>query len=292
LRIFLRDAERTFQDENHRMRMIELLKRVWPENCDYHQGLGYVASLLMLFFDVETTVRILLRLTRDAKYTPGYWKAAPDAFVRDAMVYARLVEERHPEVAALLGQACVVPEAYASKWFIGLCVHVLPFEALISFVEAFLDEGHIFLFKFSLALVEAIKPKLLACKFTDVNIILELLRLDTTQYPDDSDGGAFFVQMVATAKTVSLDPAQVASLREEEGEKLRLKMIRVKEREAQMAAEESDDEIVFSDEVWNVLFPPSLSCFSHSLGHLYYLVLSLTVGGRLGAQSRLCVLFF
>ena len=120
LRIFLRDAERTFQDETHRQRMIGLLKRVWPENRDYHQGLGYVCSLLMLFFDDETTVRsrrsampspsasakrapctsavaltpalalvqvrMLLRMTRDDKYTPGYWKAAPAAYVRDAMV--------------------------------------------------------------------------------------------------------------------------------------------------------------------------------------------------------------
>ena len=54
LRIFLRDAERTFQDEGHRTRMITLLKRVWPESKDYHQGLGYVSSLLMLFFDDET----------------------------------------------------------------------------------------------------------------------------------------------------------------------------------------------------------------------------------------------
>ena len=168
LRIFLRDAERTFQDEAHRTRMIELLKRVWPENCDYHQGLGYVCSLLMLFFDEPTTLRMLLRLTRDEKYTPGYWKAAPQAYVRDAMVYARLVSERHPQVAALLQTACIVPEAYASKWFIGLCVHVLPYAALMEYVEAFLEEGHVFLFKFALALVGALAPKLLALQPTQV----------------------------------------------------------------------------------------------------------------------------
>ena len=41
--------------------------------------------------------------------------------------------------------------------------------------------------------------------------------------------------------------AQVASLREEEGAKLAEKMRRAREREAELA-EESDDEIVFSDE--------------------------------------------
>lgn len=248
LRIFLRDAERTFQDGGHRERMMSLLKQVWPENRDYHQGLGYVTSLLMLFFDSKTTVSMLLRLTRAERYTPGYWRAAPEPFVRDAMVYARLVEERQPAVAALLQQACVVPEAYASKWFIGLCVHVLPFEALLSYVEAFLVEGYVFLFKFALALVETIAPKLLECKFTDVNIILELLRLDTTRYPDDYEGGAFFTKLVADAKAVPLEVAQVDALRSEEQVKLDERMRKVREREAQMAAEESDDEIVFSDE--------------------------------------------
>ena len=46
----------------------------------------------------ETVMRILLRISRSEKYTPGYWKAAPNAYVRDAMVYARLVERRFPEV--------------------------------------------------------------------------------------------------------------------------------------------------------------------------------------------------
>ena len=81
---------------------MDLLKRVWPENRDYHQGLGYVSSLLMLLFDADTTARILLRLTREERYTPGYWRAAPEPYVRDAMVYARLVAERYPAVDALL----------------------------------------------------------------------------------------------------------------------------------------------------------------------------------------------
>ena len=142
----------------------------------------------------------------------------------------------------------MVPEAYASKWFIGLCVHVLPYEALLSYVEGFLEEGFLFLFKFSIALIEALAPKLLVLKMTDVNLILEYLRLDIAHFPDDYEGGAFFTKLVADAKAVPLEAAQIASLRAEEKVKLDEKMRKVREREAQMAAEESDDEIVFSDE--------------------------------------------
>ena len=97
LRIFERDAERTFVHEDYRKRMMGLLRRVWPENRDYHQGQGYVCSLLMLLFDEETVMRMLVRLTREPRYTPGYWRAAPEPYVRDAMVYARLVNERFPQ---------------------------------------------------------------------------------------------------------------------------------------------------------------------------------------------------
>lgn len=47
---------------------------------------------------------------------------------------------------------------------------------------------------------------------------------------------------------MELEKEQIDSLREEEAVKLADKMRRVKEREAQLAAEASDDEIVFSDE--------------------------------------------
>ena len=40
LRIFRLDAERTFVSETHRTPMVECLKRVWPVNRSYHQGLG------------------------------------------------------------------------------------------------------------------------------------------------------------------------------------------------------------------------------------------------------------
>eukprot|EP00961_Rhodomonas_salina_P298366 3938007-Rhodomonas_salina.1 len=49
----------------------------------------------------------------------GYWKAKPEAFARDAMVYERLLTTRLPGVAKLLRESGVVPEAYAQKWFCG-----------------------------------------------------------------------------------------------------------------------------------------------------------------------------
>ena len=93
------------------------------------------------------------------------------------------------------------------------------------------------------------QERLLTFKPTDVNKILEVLRLDVqTQYSDDHEGGTFFSGIVKAAFLVELDVAHVDRLREEEGVVLAEKMRKTREREAQMAAEDSDDEIVFSDE--------------------------------------------
>jgi hypothetical protein len=68
------------------------------------------------------------------------------------------------EVCEHLEAANLVPEAYAQKWFVGLCVHAMPFETLVEVIESFLSEGHLFLFKLSVAIVTAIKDQILTTK--------------------------------------------------------------------------------------------------------------------------------
>lgn len=46
----------------------------------------------------------------------------------------------------------------------GLCVHAMPFETLVEVIESFLSEGHLFLFKLSVAIVTAIKDQILTTK--------------------------------------------------------------------------------------------------------------------------------
>lgn len=211
------------------------------------QGLGYVYSFLRLTTPAETALRIVLRLNRSEAHMVGYWYAAPPAYVRDAMVYARLVAEHFPEVAALLGQAGVAAEAYVSKWFVGLCLHVLPFRALFAFYGHFLKQGAAFLFKFALSVVRHTSGALLACKATDASTIFSILRLDPSLYPDDHP---IHDEIVASAaEWDSISPEQIATLRAEEQATLDAKMVKVREAERKMVeAAGSDDEIVFSDD--------------------------------------------
>jgi len=194
----------------------------------------------------DAALKTLLHVGSDEKYVPGYWKAFPEAYKRDSSVYERLLEARLPEVAAKLQRSGVVAEAYVSKWFVGNCVHVLPFRALFDFYEAFLERGYVFLFQFALSLCDTLAEQLLAADDTDVAGLFALLRLDRSVYPDNTEGGDFFVGIVARAADIEVDPAEVLRLRTDEMDKLQLKLVSDRLRMAELAADE--EEIVFSDD--------------------------------------------
>ena len=243
--ILWRDAERTFKTEPFRQQMIKVLETV--ADGDYHQGMGYLTGFLLLVVPPVDVTKILHKIGTDAKYTPGYWKGQPEAFVRDAMVYMELVKARFPKVADHLLKASLVPEAYAQKWFVGLCVHAMPFATLVKVFESFLTEGYMFLFKLSLAVIDALQEKLLAIDTGAVNKMFELLRLDAAVFPDTNT--AFFEDIIAAARTVELPQEQVDALREQQWALLQEKQEKVRAREEEMkAAADSDDEIEFSDE--------------------------------------------
>ncbi len=58
--------------------------------------MGYLCGFLLLLLGPDDVAKVLHRVGTDDKYTPGYWKGQPEAFVRDAMVYMQLVHERLP----------------------------------------------------------------------------------------------------------------------------------------------------------------------------------------------------
>jgi hypothetical protein len=200
--ILWRDAERTFKTEPFREQMIKVLELV--ADGDYHQGMGYLTGFLLLLVPPGDVSKMLHRIGTDDKYTPGYWKGQPEAFVRDAQVYMELVKSRFPAVAAHLEKASLVPEAYAQKWFVGLCVHTMPFATLVKVFEAFLSEGYMFLFKLSLAIVEALQERIVAINTGEVNKLFELLRLDAKMFPDTETGLSLSVFYLSPLRPLSL----------------------------------------------------------------------------------------
>lgn len=246
-RIFKLDADRTFKGEEHRATMISVLQTVWGELRDYHQGVGFVAAFFLLLLPEIDVTKIILGLHRH--YVPGYFKAAPAAYVRDARVFGKIMLKKNPKVGQHIS-SLVAPEAYASKWFIGMNVHVLTFDALMTFFEALFEKGPEYLFHFGLALVNNREADFLS---SDVSKALAVLRLDKKLYPNEAraDGskvnGSLFAKIVDESRELSLDDIDIESLRREVSEEMKEEEKRREKREAEMQ-DLSDDEITFSDE--------------------------------------------
>lgn len=239
-RILLHDAERTFFNEDDRKLLFKVLNTVRTQNKDYAQGLSYGASFLLLTQEPDTVVQMLLQLSTQDKYIPGYWNAQATKCAIDSYVCCvYLMQQFAPDVCQHLLQCCVLPQAYAQKWFSGLCLHVLPFESLFTFWEKFLQDGYLFLMKFGISLAITLKTKFLATK--DVSTLFGLLRLDP-KYLKDYDLQQVGRDILKGTEQINLDGVDFATARQEMYDQYLKKSL---EREKQ---DLGSDEIVFSDE--------------------------------------------
>jgi hypothetical protein len=147
-RIFRADANRTYRSEPNRVMFIKLLSFAHTKFGDYQQSMGYVAGLLLLFFDPPTVLKVLTVLNDSPKYLPGYWRGEATACAVDGYVCLNLLRQPLKQKLLSLG---LLPETFVQKWFAGICIHHLPFHLLFSFLDRFFSAGNAYLFQFFLA---------------------------------------------------------------------------------------------------------------------------------------------
>eukprot|EP01088_Endostelium_zonatum_P006042 TRINITY_DN1814_c0_g1_i1.p1 TRINITY_DN1814_c0_g1~~TRINITY_DN1814_c0_g1_i1.p1 ORF type:complete len:378 (+),score=101.65 TRINITY_DN1814_c0_g1_i1:145-1278(+) len=237
LRIVQADAVRSFLTPEDRATMTKVLLYVSSRTNDYQQGMGYVCSFLLLFFDDETVARMLLQLYEDPKYIKGYWKAVAVECAIDANLFQDIMlskQPQHPgfESFVKVSSSLPYPETYLVKWFSGLCVHFLPFESLVSFLDSFFAQGFRFLFKFANSAFEILKSDLINEK--NQGKLLETLRFERVSQ-------AKIESMLTLANTITLDEIDWDSKRKEVYEK-KLKQRIESSRAASQKKQTSDDE--------------------------------------------------
>jgi len=238
-RIVLRDSERTFFDPDDREKLAQFLTKLHLRFQDYSQGMGFVASFLLLFLEPEKAEEIIRCVNSDPKFLPGYWKNEAIGFATDAYVFGKLLKERNPKLSEHLDSCYMSPEMYCQKWFTALCVHTLPYEFVFDFMDGFFKRGFKFLFQFALSLTDALSEKLLATK--DPGVLLALLRLDKEVLETPLD----YAAIISAAHDINVDNYDYKALREEMFDQYLKPRI---ERAKRAAEEDSDDEITFSDE--------------------------------------------
>eukprot|EP00397_Hematodinium_sp_SG-2012_P018622 GEMP01019083.1.p1 GENE.GEMP01019083.1~~GEMP01019083.1.p1 ORF type:complete len:380 (+),score=105.22 GEMP01019083.1:171-1310(+) len=256
-RIFTRDAERTVESPARRIEYIKALSLVYQKVGDYHQGQGYICAFMSMFLTTEDLARVLWFLHESTQHHSGYYKAEPQSFVADAMVMYELAKVYVPHVVTHLENMGFIKDnahMYCVKWFTGLGLHMMPFSILFSFMELFLLHGRDFLFRFSIVYLANLESEIV--KRTSINAVNSLLRnenVDDHKKPHPVIAAwpevDFFHHVIEKALQFDLNSAlDYKSMCEKEHHLHTQLMAQRRARVAEMAAEASDDEIVFSDE--------------------------------------------
>lgn len=209
-RIFRLDAERTFISEEHREMLCQNLKLVFSHVGDYHQGEGFVIAFLSLYLPAPDVVRLVVHLHENQ--LRGYFSCTPDAYLRDCRVLMKLLQGLNEKLYNHL-EGLLVPETFCSKWFIGMNVHVLPFEHVVSYIERVLSRGESYIFSFGLAFLLYHADAIIDC--SDVSKILQLLRLDEAILPADDQREAIYSGIMKLADETAVDTQQLSSIRAE-----------------------------------------------------------------------------
>lgn len=177
--ILHRDVERTFVSQLNRSKLLRVLHTLSEYFNDYHQGLSYVAGLMLLVLDEESTVRILVELDSNPNYVQGYWRHEAVQFATDSYVFAAMMKHFLPAIDDHLHWRSIFPETYCQKWFVGFFVHVFPFQQLFSYFTTFCRHGYQYLFQIALSLLQQLQHVILECD--DVASVYGLLRFDFQQ---------------------------------------------------------------------------------------------------------------
>lgn len=177
-RIFRADANRTFRSEENRVIMIKLLSFSHTKFGDYQQSMGYVAGLLLLFFDPPTVFKVLTVMNDSPRYLPGYWRGEATACAVDGYVALNLLKE--PMRAKLLSLG-LLPETFVQKWFAGITIHHLPYHLLFPFLDRFFADGNHYLFRFFMAFFDEFEEDIMKAKSNpEAN---QLIRFETAPEP-------------------------------------------------------------------------------------------------------------
>lgn len=234
-RIICHDAERVYLGSDRRKKLSMLLSCYEKKFNDYHQGLALTSGFLLLTLNGDDVATIISTLATDPKYIPQYWQAEAITAVSDAYVMLHFVEQKFPQVAKLLKDRSILPETYATKWFVALCVPVLPYAALYRFFELFLEEGRTFIIKFGISLFKKCEGLLFEAKDHE---ILEILRLESKKVSHQDK-----LDIVENAKDIDIEGHDLVALRKQMYEThLKKRIEDARNRHAELKKEEESED--------------------------------------------------
>eukprot|EP00796_Vickermania_ingenoplastis_P006655 gene6655-4771_t len=178
VRVIIKDADRSFLQPRHRGKLVSFLHAMMVEFGAYGQAMSYLAGLCMLVLTENETASVLRFVAKE--YIKGHWAAEAVGFSTSAWVVEHFMQKLFPDVAKHLEELKFWPDTYLQKILTGLCIHVLAFNELFQFLDAFMEGGFEYLIRFCLAVVEHFRSQLLKIRSTmEANSLYEIMSLNS-----------------------------------------------------------------------------------------------------------------
>jgi hypothetical protein len=170
-RLIREDVPRTFATEKNRAVLLDTCVRLQQRLGDYSQAMCFVAAYFSLLMRRERAFALTVTLGRNDRWVGSRWWDRV-SFGTEAFAFVELLALHDPEVHAHLARLTVLPEAYTQRWFLALCVDVLPYANLLHVMELFLQHGVVVMHRVGLAIVSTQRKAMLACTQTGQCIAL------------------------------------------------------------------------------------------------------------------------
>ncbi|XP_026467046.1 growth hormone-regulated TBC protein 1-A-like [Ctenocephalides felis] len=130
------------------------------KNVGYCQGLNYIAGLLLLITDCESSSFFLLKyLVEDL--LPSYYTRSMDGLIVDIKVLSELIRIKFPDVYKHIVDLGMPWPVIFTKWFVCLFAEVLPTETVLRLWDCLFYEGSKILFRAGLTLVHILRSQIM-----------------------------------------------------------------------------------------------------------------------------------
>lgn len=182
--LILRDLHRTFPSHEHfktkggegQLALFNVLKAYacFDKEVGYCQGMAFIAACLLTYMTEEDSFWMLVSLVQrygcGGLFLPGMPSIGLYMFQ-----LTNLIERHLPQLHAHFEKEGVMPEMYATKWFITIFSYSFPFETVVRIWDIFLYQrgNWKLIFRTAITVLARAEERLLAM---DIEKILDLLK--------------------------------------------------------------------------------------------------------------------
>jgi hypothetical protein len=136
---------------------------LFDEGVGYAQGINFIAMPLLFNMGEEEAFTLLVRMMSKYDLRSLFIADMPGLHLR-LYQFERLLEDHEPAVYCHLRRRNVVPQLYATQWFLTLFAYRFPLQLVLRVYDLILSEGLVAILKFGIVLMQRNRATLLEMK--------------------------------------------------------------------------------------------------------------------------------